>query len=506
MVSTDNGWALAIAAAVTWHGSSVLFSQDNPLPTAPSTTGEATSRSSVSEILPPSQWGEDYQIRAFGSEPYIRATFVSYARELRSDFRNLVFRLRIEGEDRIEKPVDYDFWAVPIRIELKGKPDDVYKGDDVRRQVLIGPDNRFSIFVYVKLHDEFEEESFRKEMLAALLIEQMLIPFANSANNLPVDEIEIPSWLTEGFDQMIEHRRNGRPSAFYQGFLESGQLLDPEVILSTEIDDKIDPVSLAMFRASSSALLEALLDQENGDLAMRALLGDFLVTDSAKTDVLLRQHFPALREIDEGLDKWWALQIAALGQQQGYEFLDREETEKFLDEALVLQFDATGTMPRAEPVKKGLLDRLRQKTSAPAATREAFVGTIEDYSQFMDRPDAKEKLVVAFNKLETLKRTGFPAYRPIFLAYESIIQDLKSGKMKTVEEDLKKAAELRAKISETLVQAEDYMNYFEATRAPRRSQAFDDYMEMRRRLENRGRPKREDRISKYLDSLEKEFR
>ncbi len=479
-----------------------VFSQEAPEPTAPTAATESTARSSVSRILPPAQWGEDYQIRAFGGEPYSRAMFVSFSRELREDFRNLVYRYRIDDPN----PVDRDAWAIPIRVELSGSPDDVYTGDDVRRRVMIGPDDRFVIYVYAKLHDGFKEETFRKELLAALILEQMLMPFAESPAALPVDEIEIPSWLIEGFDQMIAHRRSGRPSAFYQGFLESGQMLDPNTILETEIDDRIDPVSLAIFRASSSALLEALLDQEDGDVALRSLLGDFLVVDRGKFDVLLRQHFPALREIDEGLDKWWALQIAALGQQQGLEFLDREETERWLDEALAIEFDEKIEVARAEPVKMNLLERLRTRKPPETETGEAFHGTIMDYQQFLDRPEASEKLVLAFDKLERLKRTGFPAYRPVIDRYEMIIQKLRKKQTKSIEEDFKNVAELRSKIGETLEQAEDYMNYFEATRAPQRSQAFDDYLEMRKRLDKRQRPERTDRISRYMDSLEREFR
>lgn len=491
------GWIVAISASLCL---SVVAAENDPFPSASKAGEEATARSSVAKILPPAQWGEDYQIRAFGGESYARVVFAAYARELREDFRNLVYRYRQNSA------INRGEWAIPIRIELRGSPENVYKGDDVRRRTVIGPDNRFVIYLFVMLHDGFEEDSFRKEMISALLVEQMLMPFAEFPGNLPVENVDTPSWLVQGFDQMIEHRRGGRPSAFYQGFLDSGQMLDPQAILTTEIDENIDPVSLAIFRASSSALMEALLDQDDGDIAIRSLLGDLAVTDRDRVGVLLRQHFPALREIDEGLDKWWALQVAALGQRQGYEFLDREETERWLDDALTIEFEGAASMLRAEPVKVGFLERLRQKRANAQVTQEAFVGSVSDYAAFINRPGVDEKLIMVFNKLERLKRTGFPAYRPVITAYESIVLQLRGGKTKTVDEELRAVSELRAKIGETLEQAEDYMNFFEATRAPQRSQAFDDYIEMRRKLENKKPPKRNDRISRYLDSLEREFR
>jgi hypothetical protein len=57
-----------------------------------------------------------------------------------------------------------------------------------------------------------------------------------------------------------------------------------------------------------------------------------------------------------------------------------------------------------------------------------------------------------------------------------------------------------------MTQTSDYLNFFEATRAPKRSEAFDDYSKMRRALEEKPLPRRNDRITRYLDYLELEFR
>lgn len=459
-------------------------------------TGET--RAEVENFAPAKDWGDDYQIRTFRGEPFARVTFNSYARALRQDFRNLVYKYR--RGSRMNRNV----WAIPIRIDLWGDATDVFKDDYLRTDVKVGPDNRFVIQISVRLHDEFDENEFRREVLEALLIEQMLNPLAANPELMTADRIETPAWLVHGFDQLVEHRRGGRPSAFYEGFLESGQMLEPRKIFSLEDPEDLDPVSLAAFRASASALIEALLDQEDGDTALRIMLADLLTVDAGNVDALLRQHFPAFREMDEGLDKWWALQVAALGQQQGYEFLGREETERWLTSALTVVFDGKEA---ADPpaAKRNLLDRLRRKKPEPAA-EEPFQGTVDDYARFLQRPGARDKLAASFASLQRLSRTGFPVYRPVLAGYGEAVQKLMRGETKGLDAEFERLRDLREKIRNTLVQAEDYMNYFEATRAPRRSAAFDDYIEMRQALEEATPPKRNDRISRYMDALESEFR
>ena len=49
------------------------------------------------------------------------------------------------------------------------------------------------------------------------------------------------------------------------------------------------------------------------------------------------------------------------------------------------------------------------------------------------------------------------------------------------------------------------MNYYEATQADGKSEAFENYRETRKKIERRRRPDRKDRISRYLDAIEPEF-
>ena len=469
-------------------------------PSGAPTIGQAESRTSVEEIAA-RDWGEDFQIKVTGGQPLTRAMFSANINDLREDFRWLLFKLNIDS------PKDRSVWSVPIQVELFGDFVDVYKGDYLRTNVQLRPDSRFIIKMEAKLHDGFQEVDFRLELLRALLIEQIIAPFVPAPDAFTLNEVKVPDWLLHGFDQLISHRRGGSPSAFYKGFLASGQMLKPGEIFAVEGADKLDPVNYAIFRASSAAMVEALLDQPDGDAGLRSLLGDLGRSNPVSFDVLLREHFPAFREMDQGLDKWWALEVASLGQQQGFEFLGREETERFLTDALTVSFDAVATAtPAAEPPKRGLFDFKKAKNDAPASSSEAFTGTIDQYALYLGRAGAKEQLTASFDRLQKLKRIGFPLYRPVFTAYESVIVKLAKGETRDIDVELKSIEEMRTKIRETLVRTEDYLNYFEATRAPQRSKAFDDYMEMRKSLEAKDPPKRNDRITRYLDALEIEFR
>lgn len=499
-------------AVVLWLGAGLLTAQEAaspqaapPAPSAEATTsagvGESTTRSSVSAVQA-KDWGEDYQIRVTGGPPRARVMFSAFINSYRDDFRWLLYRLNPEA------PVERNVWTIPIEVTLWGDVNDVHKGGGLITTVQLRPDERFIIKVDVMLHDSFEEGAFRLKLLEALLIEQVIAPYSLNPAEFTLEKVEVPEWILHGFDQLISHRRGGSPSAFYRGFLTSGQMLKPDQIVAVKGADKLEPVDYAIFRASASAMVEALLDQPEGDAGMRSLLGDLGRPGAGPLDGLLRQYFPAIREMDEGLEKWWALEVASLGQQQGFEYLGREETERLLTEVLTVRFEGVPeSAPVAKPVKKGLFDFGKAKVeTAPAEGSGPFAGTIDQYQAFLGRAGSKEKLTQAFERLQHLKRSGFPLYRPVFTAYESVITKLVRGDVNNLEATLASITQMRTKIRDTLIRTEDYLNFFEATRAPQRSEAFDAYMKLRKTLDETAPPRRNDRISRYLDALEVEFR
>lgn len=458
------------------------------------------------------QW-VSYQVRVTGGDPLIRVMFTDFIETFREEFRGQLYDLRTNKpevfERRVRNPAERKRWDLPVEVALWGTPRDVHVGGAVRTTVELRPDQSFLIRMDVKLHDRFDEAGFRRELTRAFLIEQMVVPFVKSPEALRAESVAPPEWLVEGFDNLIAHRRRGSPSSYYRGFFEKGQILKPDQLFEVADPGSLDPVSREIYRASASAFVEVLLAQEEGDAGLRGLLGDLLVTPPRPLDSLLRQHFPAFRELDQGLEKWWALEMVALSQQQSFEYLGWQETERLLDEAIALRFEAT---PVAVPVeekgkgKRGLRELLGGRTTAPPEAREAFSGTIADYDRYLSRPGAKAALQVVSDRLQTLKRGGFPLHRPVFAAYERCIARLVKGDTGELAAEFAAIAEMRSKIVETLTRTGDVMNHFEAARVPQRSGAFDDFLQTRRLQQERPRPVRNDAISRHLDALESEFR
>ena len=118
----------------------------------------------------------------------------------------------------------------------------------------------------------------------------------------------------------------------------------------------------------------------------------------------------------------------------------------------------------------------------------------------------REGLLRNHNELQTLLAYGFPLYRTVLARYLDILERIADRKTNGVAEELMELEALRTKIRETMIRTRDYLNYYEATAAPEKSEAFENYMRLRRELENAPPPHRNDPISNYLDDLELEFR
>lgn len=471
------------------------FSQEDTDPGDGFTTlGGSDSRVSVSDLIE-REISEDFQLVVEGEDSLARSMFSAFSRDIRREFRN---KLQLRDTD----------WTIPIHVQLSGSSREVVSGRYLATEVALFASNRFSITLHVKLHDRFEEEEYVNELLRVLLLDQILQPHTKDPGTIADREITVPAWLTHGFSQSIAHKRIGSPSSYYAGFLKSEQMLGTDQIFSVENPDDLNPVSLAIFRASSSALVETLLDQPGGHLTLRKVLADLAIQDSPNMDALLLQHFPGFRELENGVEKWWALQLATLAQQQSFEFLNPEETEARLNRALTVIFEEKSPNAVENPnQKKSLLERLNLKGNRNQEDSPApFNGNLNQFESFLDRKDLREGLLRNHNELQTLLAYGFPLYRTVLARYLDILERIADRKTNGVPEELMELEALRTKIRETMIRTRDYLNYYEATAAPEKSEAFENYMRLRRELENAPPPHRNDPVSNYLDDLELEFR
>ncbi|MEM7698927.1 MAG: hypothetical protein AAF236_11025 [Verrucomicrobiota bacterium] len=453
-------------------------------------------------------WGDDYQIRVQGGDPRTRVIFRNFAEEIRRDFRFLLFPIRRPESVSDRWYIPEDSWKVPLAIDLWGSPGDVGRGRTFIQQVEIRPDNRFLIRISVRLHERLDEAAFRREIVRGLLYEQILLPIADSPGSLSNPDLKPPDWIVWGFDQLIEHRRAGQPSASYEGLLKSAQVMRPEAVFQEDRADRLDPLTEELFRVSASALLDALLEQEDGDISMRAYLADVGLAgdgDARTSEALLRKHFPAIREVEQGLDKWWALQVANLGSQGRFEYLPPDETNERLSEVLVIRL--AGGEVTAPQKGKGLLQRFGKAfQSEETIAAEPFVGTLAQWEDFHEHPQANAELAACIYRLQYMKLVGFPLYRPVFDQYEVIVERIARQEFEDLDTLFTNVVSLRETITMTLEATQDHLNHFEATQSPRRSREFDDYWEFRRDLESDLQVPRRDLISRYLDEIEDTLR
>jgi len=447
----------------------------------------------VSPTKIPDEWGTDYQIQVQGATPGVRTEFLTFCQDLRKRFRWTLFRYRPGDISR------RDEWVIPLRVELWGDPSDVYKGDSARMGVELRPGERFEIWVAARLHDEFSSDAFRLEFVRALVTERIIEPYVVSAGILGERVIHPPDWLVHGFDELLIHRREGRPSSAYSGVLESGQILSPAEIFSLREPEELDPIDYTIFRMSSAAMVETLLDQPDGDIALREVLGELAMTDSVVP--LLRKHFPAFREMEDGIEKWWVLQVASLGQQGRFDFMGQVETEALLNEALLFRFEEGETI-RRKGEKTGLFEKLKNPKEE-IVIEESFEGTIEDYREFVGRPGVEIKMSEAYFKLVFLKQVGFPLYRPLLDRYGAVLEKIAKRQLRGLDEELAELQQMRDAIGATLVRTADTLNHYEATQMPHRSRAFEEYRRIRDTLDKREEPVSDDRISQFLDRYER---
>ena len=220
----------------------------------------------------------------------------------------------------------------------------------------------------------------------------------------------------------------------------------------------------------------ALLQQPQGKGAFRNFL-DEVASFQGEMPALLRTHFPELNLSETSLSKWWQLQLAVIGAQNlATDILTVAKTDEALNEALRLNFrDAEGIIQQKEL----------------AAWPE--LAALTEAERFNSVHLAQDALV-------RLSYRSFPSFRPILSEYQILISNIAKNKTKDVASTLTALGERRGTMVAKALQARDYLDWFEITRARETSGAFDDYMRLKEQLKANPHH-REDKLSKYLDRM-----
>jgi len=422
-----------------------------------------------------------------------RAALVTFAKSVNADFD----RLFGMGPD----------WRVPIRIQLfKGLGKDV-GFQESRTEVEYFDDAReFTVILHLKLPEGFSNRWLEREIVRVLLLEQMLS--GSNPEETAQGNLSVPFWLSTGVLEAISHRSRGRPSDIYSRLVRSRQVLPIEQLLgSSEQEVGGDALSESVFRASAAALVEALLEQENGQTNLRKWLADLPVKRQNLT-ALFRHHFPSLRSGEASLSKWWALQVASMGQLQALEYYDVAETEEAIDAALRIHMPSVAHGFDVNAVREGEAGVVKRMLGwfSKDEEWEFTSGRLHDYRQFVDHPKAPLVFENCRQALEGVRVRCFPLYRPIVDQYQTAVERLMKGDKGGVDELLAEGDELRGQIRAVMTRATDFMNYYEATQVGERSGDFKGYHELLDQMRSQKPRPRGDRISTHLDELEREFK
>jgi hypothetical protein len=184
---------------------------------------------------------------------------------------------------------------------------------------------------------------------------------------------------------------------------------------------------------------------------------------------------------ETSLSKWWALQLANIGAQNLLsDVLSIPQTETALAEAL--RWDSR--------TAEGIVEKK----------------DLSAWEEFVQLPVA-ERAIQVRERREALVRLSyrcFPSYRPILEEYQLLLNAMAGELPKDVPERLAALEERRALMGARAVQARDYLDWFEITRARETSGEFDDYIRLKERLKANPH-RRTDRLSKYLDRMDEIF-
>lgn len=368
--------------------------------------------------------------------------------------------------------------SMPIEIILHGEPGDPPRARAIAMELRFTKDTHL-LNIHIDLSRGIDNDRLQRAILRGLVSGLSLKRHAPGSLDTPV---QVPVWLEEGLLEADRWRRGEGDRRLYEGVFESRGQFSIDRLLATSRTEhaRLDGVSREMFRVLSGALVMALLEQPEGRSSLASFCGE-VATFQGEMPILLRRHFPGLNLSEKSLVKWWALTLAKLADAPLTDSMTIRETERQLDDALVLRFK-----------EDGLVRRLRIEEHAKA-------GELEEAARLAAIRPAQQAL-------NRLSYRCFPSYRPLLLDYQEFLTQWASGKVDE-EADLVLAelSETRAIMAGRALRARDYLDYTEIAGATELSGSFDDYLRLKRDLAERPRVEKKDSISSYLDRMEKVY-
>lgn len=373
--------------------------------------------------------------------------------------------------------------------EVPGKPYPIYlelfpfekgKSSQISLEFLKpegGAPYRLQIYLRLGRGNSFEQEQFERVILQMLVMERSLrlLPEGES-----VERVQVRPWLLDGLAEAMQWKNGKGDRRMYSSLMESGGWIEVEDLVDRAAIAGLDVLSRELFRASSGALVMALLAQNQGAKSLAEFLGKVAVFEGEQM-ILLRTHFPQANLGPKGLERWWMLQVAAL-------------SEKKLSEAM--------TIPETDERLSGILE-LHLKNE----NEEAFRVSLESWRQVAGlefKEERIESIRPANDLLAHLSFRCFPTFRPVIAGYLKILSDIADGKTDEVEEMIENLKEFRLAEVERHRKLVDLMDWYHLSSVQKESGEFEDYLKMQRNL-RKGNEFGKDPLHQYLDKVQKVF-
>jgi hypothetical protein len=313
----------------------------------------------------------------------------------------------------------------------------------------------------------------RCEILRAILLERMY----RGHPDVPAGTTYVPppDWLLDGIPAQQSDSGSSGAVDLLAAPVSAKKILSLADFLRQR-PDLLDAPGRSLYRAFSIALVELLLHGPEGRHHLARFITDL---PSASNDPMadLGSHFPELFDANGSAQQTWTAFIAQLAATTGYQLFGAQETERALDELLLVRITNAGSEKQFP---------------------------LNNFANFIRMASAKPALVALSRELSILSARANPIYQPIILEYAEIATLLARGKTKRIAQRLAGVKLARRSVAVQRQKIDDYMNWFEATKSRGPSGAFDDYMRAAE-LATQREPTRRDPISLYLDALETQF-
>jgi hypothetical protein len=390
---------------------------------------------------------ESRQFTAFGGTKNSRAEVLRRAEDLK---RGLLREWQVN-----------DGWQTPVLIVLTA-------GDGVRLrqpafmlQVFDAAEAGRKIQIDIAPGKLADSADLDRMILRALLLERSFRGQKFTGNKF----VEPPDWMVSALATRLGTNGEGM-ARLYSSLLEGRGMPKLDRFLGQNAA-ALNGRAHELHSAQSLALYDSLCEWTGG----RKRMMDNLVLAEPARDPLQRfaQTWPELADDPARLARWWALAVARLSSPTKMEFLDAEETGRQL--ARILEDSLRGT-DLADPS--------------------------ESWLQLARTDEGRFRMAQTGSSLQRLFFRAHPLYAPVVAEYQQMAEDLSRKRRRGFAKRFAETEEVRLELDVRSEEITDYMNWFQANQRDEVSWASSLERVMSRNPKNR----RNDKISRYLDSVE----